>query len=53
MKPAPFEYVRPADLDEACAMFAAGDDTRIIAGGQTLARSLSPLGTRQHQSVTG
>jgi carbon-monoxide dehydrogenase medium subunit len=36
MKPASFEYARPAHLDEACAMLAAGDDTRIIAGGQTL-----------------
>src|SRR5436309_3872851 len=36
MKPAPFEYARPADLDQACAMLAAGDDARIIAGGQTL-----------------
>src|SRR6266566_3441917 len=36
MKPASFEYARPRDLDQACAMLAAGDDTRIIAGGQTL-----------------
>jgi CO/xanthine dehydrogenase FAD-binding subunit len=36
MKPASFEYIRPADLDQACAMLAAGDDARIIAGGQTL-----------------
>jgi CO/xanthine dehydrogenase FAD-binding subunit len=36
MKPASFEYARPADLDQACAMLAAGDDVRIIAGGQTL-----------------
>jgi CO/xanthine dehydrogenase FAD-binding subunit len=36
MKPAAFEYARPADLDEACAMLAAGDDARLIAGGQTL-----------------
>jgi carbon-monoxide dehydrogenase medium subunit len=37
MKPAVFEYSRPADLDEACAMLAAGDDdVRLIAGGQTL-----------------
>src|SRR5207302_1535081 len=31
MKPAPFEYLRPADLDEACAQLAASDDARIIA----------------------
>jgi CO/xanthine dehydrogenase FAD-binding subunit len=36
MKPAVFEYSRPADLDEACAMLAEGDDARLIAGGQTL-----------------
>ena len=37
MKPAAFDYVRPGNLDEACAMLAAGDDdVRIIAGGQTL-----------------
>jgi CO/xanthine dehydrogenase FAD-binding subunit len=36
MKPASFEYARPADLDKACAMLAAGDETQIIAGGQTL-----------------
>src|SRR5438445_3525844 len=36
MKPASFEYARPAHLDEACAMLAAEDDARIIAGGQTL-----------------
>jgi CO/xanthine dehydrogenase FAD-binding subunit len=37
MKPAAFEYFRPADLDEACAMLAAAaDDARLIAGGQTL-----------------
>jgi CO/xanthine dehydrogenase FAD-binding subunit len=36
MKPAAFEYARPASLDEACAMLAGDDDVRIIAGGQTL-----------------
>jgi CO/xanthine dehydrogenase FAD-binding subunit len=36
MKPAPFEYSRPASLDEACALLAADDSARIIAGGQTL-----------------
>jgi CO/xanthine dehydrogenase FAD-binding subunit len=29
--------MQPSDLDQACAMLAAGDETRIIAGGQTLA----------------
>ena len=36
MKPASFEYERPAHIDEACALLSAGDDVRIIAGGQTL-----------------
>ena len=36
MKPAPFEYSRPASLDEACALLKAEDGARLIAGGQTL-----------------
>jgi carbon-monoxide dehydrogenase medium subunit len=36
MKPASFEYARPMRIDEACAMLAAEEDARIIAGGQTL-----------------
>jgi CO/xanthine dehydrogenase FAD-binding subunit len=36
MKAAPFEYSRPADLDEACALLASDDGARVIAGGQTL-----------------
>jgi CO/xanthine dehydrogenase FAD-binding subunit len=36
MKPAPFDYARAANLDEACALLAQGDDVRLIAGGQTL-----------------
>jgi CO/xanthine dehydrogenase FAD-binding subunit len=36
MKPAPFEYSRPQTLDEACALLAADDGARLIAGGQTL-----------------
>lgn len=36
MKAAPFEYSRPATIDEACAMLAADDGARVIAGGQTL-----------------
>jgi CO/xanthine dehydrogenase FAD-binding subunit len=36
MKPAPFEYWRPHSLDEACAMLAEADESRLIAGGQTL-----------------
>jgi len=37
MKPAAFEYMRPSGVPEACAMLAdAGDDAKILAGGQTL-----------------
>ena len=36
MKPAPFEYARPSHLDEACALLARADDSRVIAGGQSL-----------------
>jgi len=36
MKPAPFDYVRPASLAEVCDILAADEDARIIAGGQTL-----------------
>jgi CO/xanthine dehydrogenase FAD-binding subunit len=36
MKAAPFEYSRAASIDEACALLAADESARIIAGGQTL-----------------
>jgi CO/xanthine dehydrogenase FAD-binding subunit len=36
MKPVPFDYVRPDSLAEACALLAADEDARAIAGGQTL-----------------
>jgi carbon-monoxide dehydrogenase medium subunit len=36
VKPAAFEYSRPADIDEACALLAADDGARVIAGGQTM-----------------
>jgi CO/xanthine dehydrogenase FAD-binding subunit len=36
MKAAPFEYSRAADIEEACALLAADDSARVIAGGQTL-----------------
>jgi CO/xanthine dehydrogenase FAD-binding subunit len=36
MKAAPFDYVRPRSVDEACAALAADADAAIIAGGQTL-----------------
>ncbi len=41
MKPAPFEYVRPATLAEACELLAGDEDARLIAGGQTLVPMLA------------
>src|SRR3979490_3153341 len=35
MKPAPFDYVRPDSLGEACRLWAGDEDARLIAGGQT------------------
>src|ERR1019366_4512770 len=36
MKAAPFEYSRPTDVDEACALLAADESARVMAGGQSL-----------------
>ena len=37
MKPAPFDYVRPATLDEALGVLRQrGDDAKVLAGGQSL-----------------
>ena len=37
MKPAPFNLLRPSSVDEALALLQAhGDDTKILAGGQSL-----------------
>jgi CO/xanthine dehydrogenase FAD-binding subunit len=37
VKAAPFEYARPASLDEACSLLAShGPDAKVIAGGQSL-----------------
>jgi carbon-monoxide dehydrogenase medium subunit len=42
VKPAPFEYVRAASLDEALAALAeGGDDAKPIAGGQSLVPALT------------
>ncbi|SHG65226.1 FAD binding domain-containing protein [Bradyrhizobium erythrophlei] len=41
MKPAPFEYVRPTSLAEACALLAGDEEARVIAGGQTLVPMLA------------
>src|ERR1044072_5824356 len=36
MKAAPFEYVRPRSVEEACGFLSADPDAVIVAGGQTL-----------------
>ena len=41
MKPAPFELVRPASLEEALEALAAGPDAKVLAGGQSLVPLLS------------
>lgn len=41
MKPVPFDYVRPGSVNEACALLAADDDARVIAGGQSLVPMLA------------
>ena len=41
MKPAPFDYVRPDSLSEACQLLAGDEDARLIAGGQTLVPMLA------------
>jgi CO/xanthine dehydrogenase FAD-binding subunit len=41
MKPAPFEYIRPASLIEVCELLAGDEDARLIAGGQTLVPMLA------------
>jgi carbon-monoxide dehydrogenase medium subunit len=41
MKPAPFSYHDPADLDELCGLLADMDDTKILAGGQCLVPMLN------------
>src|ERR1700692_3466689 len=41
MKPAPFDYVRPASLAQACELLAGDEDARVIAGGQTLVPMLA------------
>jgi carbon-monoxide dehydrogenase medium subunit len=41
MKPAPFDYARPATLDEALALLAGHPDAKVIAGGQSLGPMLN------------
>src|SRR5262250_1074689 len=50
MKPPPFAYHRPTDLDEALAMLAeVGHDGKVLAGGQSLVPLLNMrLATPRH-----
>jgi carbon-monoxide dehydrogenase medium subunit len=41
MKPAPFDYHRPASVDEALAMLASLDNAKLLAGGQSLVAMLN------------
>jgi carbon-monoxide dehydrogenase medium subunit len=41
MKPAPFEFARPASLAEAVEVLAANPDAKVLAGGQSLVPLLS------------
>ncbi len=36
MKPAPFEYVAPANLDEALEVLSQNSEAKVLAGGQSL-----------------
>jgi carbon-monoxide dehydrogenase medium subunit len=41
MKPPPFDYLRPASLDEALALLATTDNAKLLAGGQSLMAMLN------------
>jgi carbon-monoxide dehydrogenase medium subunit len=41
MKPAPFDYVRPATVDEAVRALTSASNAKIMAGGQTLGPMLN------------
>jgi CO/xanthine dehydrogenase FAD-binding subunit len=41
VKPVPFDYVRPQSIEETCALLAQDDDSRVIAGGQSLVPMLA------------
>jgi carbon-monoxide dehydrogenase medium subunit len=41
MKPAAFDYVRPASIGEAVALLASRPDAKVLAGGQTLGPMLN------------
>ncbi len=41
MKPAPFDYCRPASLDEAVEALSSSDSAKVLAGGQSLIPSMN------------
>ena len=41
MKPAAFDYCRPASIDEAAAALASSDSAKVLAGGQSLVPSMN------------
>jgi aerobic carbon-monoxide dehydrogenase medium subunit len=41
MKPAPFEYFAPADIEQALGLLGRGGDVKALAGGQSLVPAMS------------
>ncbi len=41
MKSVPFDYIRAVSIEETCALLAADEDARVIAGGQSLVPMLA------------
>ena len=41
MKPAPYEYFAPADIEEALELLGRGGDVKLLAGGQSLVPAMS------------
>ncbi len=41
MKPAPFEYFTPSDIEEALELLGRGGDVKVLAGGQSLVPAMS------------
>jgi CO/xanthine dehydrogenase FAD-binding subunit len=41
VKPVAFDYVRPSSVEETCALLAADEESRVVAGGQSLVPMLA------------
>ena len=53
MKPAPFKYLAPANIEQAIEMLATDDQARPLAGGQSLVPMMnlaSPTSARLAES---